>query len=59
MTCVHCGQTTLSRTYTLRFTPSRRQSTTLDLQLCSDCLVSLRSEPDIEWQAESNRVTAD
>jgi hypothetical protein len=52
VTCLHCGRTTLSREYSLRFTPEAREPSVLALQLCTTCLSALRREPDIELLAE-------
>jgi hypothetical protein len=48
MTCVHCGEEKLTRDYTLRCTPGDRNSRVLELHLCTDCLRTLCTEPDIE-----------
>ncbi len=59
MTCVHCGETTLSRVYSLRFAPARRQPTVLDLRLCTTCLLRFRAAPDIKLVSNPVVVTAE
>jgi len=48
MACSNCGQGALLREYTLRFTLGDQSPRELDIDLCTDCLTELCSEPEIE-----------
>ena len=59
MTCEHCGKEKLAMEYTLLCTPACRDSRTVELFLCTDCLRALCSEPDIELATEAQFPRAD
>jgi len=58
MTCTHCGDDVITKSYTLRCTPKTREPRVLDLHLCTDCLRQLCAEEDIELVEEAQYVTA-
>lgn len=59
MTCLHCGEDTITMDYTLRCTPACRDERVLELHLCTDCLRDLCAEPDIELVGERTFPAAD
>lgn len=59
MTCVHCGNDSMTMSYTLRCMPETRDPSTVELHLCTDCLRRLCAEEDIELVEEAQFITAD